>query len=473
VPPLRLALPIGIGVLAALSLLVPFAPVYDPWAWLIWGREIVHLDLDTSVGPSWKPLPVIVTTAFAPSGDAAPQLWLFLSRAGWLAAAALAWRLAARLVFPPRLATAIATRFAAGRMFRGRLVAGAVAALGIVLLFDPFTAWVRQFAGGLSEPLLVALVLGATDRELARRPGQALALGAAAALIRPEAWPFLAAYGILLWRRDPRLRRGAVAAAIAVPLLWVVPDLIGSGSPLTGAGRARAGDEGPVIEALDALWRSFNLVLVGLWLCAGYAALTAWRDGEREIVVLAAGALAWIGLVAVLAIGGYPGLPRFVAPAAAVVCVLGAVGLVRAIAAVDGMRSADARRRWALAATGAVIAAVALQAGVRAAQIPGVVDDALDFGRNVDGLHEVTDRLDRDRLAACDSVTTSDFLTETALAWDLDRPVDGVSLRIESAPRRGIALLNADAPRAAKEAVRAAGSRVAKAGGWSAYTISC
>jgi hypothetical protein len=164
VPPLRLVVPIGIAVVAALSLLVPFAPVYDPWAWLIWGRELVHLDLDTSVGPSWKPLPVIVTTALAPAGDASPELWLFLARVGWLASAALAWRLAARLVFPQRLATAIAARVATRRVRRGRLLAGAVAALGIVLLFDPFTAWVRQFAGGLSEPLLVALVLGAIDR---------------------------------------------------------------------------------------------------------------------------------------------------------------------------------------------------------------------------------------------------------------------------------------------------------------------
>ena len=37
--------------LAALSMLGPFAPTYDPWAWIIWGREILHLDLST-VEPS-------------------------------------------------------------------------------------------------------------------------------------------------------------------------------------------------------------------------------------------------------------------------------------------------------------------------------------------------------------------------------------------------------------------------------------
>ncbi len=55
--------------LAALSLLGPSSPTYDPWAWIIWGREITHLDLTTTSGPSWKPLPVFFTTSFALFGD--------------------------------------------------------------------------------------------------------------------------------------------------------------------------------------------------------------------------------------------------------------------------------------------------------------------------------------------------------------------------------------------------------------------
>src|SRR5687768_4233123 len=44
--------------LAAVSLVLPFEPVFDAWSWLIWGREVADLDLDTSAGASWKPLPV-------------------------------------------------------------------------------------------------------------------------------------------------------------------------------------------------------------------------------------------------------------------------------------------------------------------------------------------------------------------------------------------------------------------------------
>jgi hypothetical protein len=91
---LRLPLPVAIVVaslvLAALSLLLPSAPTYDPWAWIIWGREIAGLDLDTVDGPSWKPLPVIQTTLTAPLGEASPYLWLVTARAG--AIAALPWR---------------------------------------------------------------------------------------------------------------------------------------------------------------------------------------------------------------------------------------------------------------------------------------------------------------------------------------------------------------------------------------------
>src|SRR3954451_18354380 len=61
--------------LTALTFLAPAAPTYDPWAWIIWGREIVHLDLSTAEGPSWKPLPVLLTTPFSLFGGLAPDLW--------------------------------------------------------------------------------------------------------------------------------------------------------------------------------------------------------------------------------------------------------------------------------------------------------------------------------------------------------------------------------------------------------------
>src|SRR5881394_848932 len=85
-------------VVGAISLLIPSTPSYDPWAWLVWGREIAHFKLHTTGGPSWKPLPVIFTTLFAPFGKAAPDLWLVVARAGAVMAAAMVFRLSWRLV---------------------------------------------------------------------------------------------------------------------------------------------------------------------------------------------------------------------------------------------------------------------------------------------------------------------------------------------------------------------------------------
>src|SRR3954452_12653673 len=84
-------------VLAGLSFLMPSAPTYDPWSWIIWGREILHLDLSTVDGPSWKPLPILFTTPFALFGSLAPDLWLFVARAGAIAGVVFAYRLTRRL----------------------------------------------------------------------------------------------------------------------------------------------------------------------------------------------------------------------------------------------------------------------------------------------------------------------------------------------------------------------------------------
>jgi hypothetical protein len=465
--------PAAVAALAAASLLAPFAPLYDPWAWLVWGREIAGLDLDTEAGPSWKPLAAMIAALLAPAGDAAPSLWLFVARAGWLAAAALAYRLAWRLMFPARTATAVATRFAPRRVRLARNLAGALAALGVVLLADPFTPWMHQFAGGLSEPLLVALVLGAVDRELSGHRGQALALGFAAALLRPEVWPFLLAYGVWLRRREPRLRRWLAAAAIALPALWLVPDLIGSGSLFTGAERAREATGAPLPEALESLGRSFELPLAGLWAGAVAAVVSARQHDEREILGLAAGAAAWVALVAALAAAGFAGLPRFAAPAAAIACVLGGVGLVRLLAAIDGMRLADPRRRPAIALAGVVVAALAVQATIRAADVPAQVEEASEYARGIDELSALADAADHETLTSCRPLTTTDFLTVPPLAWDLELAMARIAVRTETAPDAGVAIISFQEASPARTAIEGRGRPLAERGRWAAYVISC
>ena len=99
--------------------------------------------------------------------------------------------------------------------------------------------WLFNTALGNSEGLLAAAVLWAVVAHLAGRRRAALALLTAAALMRPEVWPFLGAYGVWLWRRDPADRRAVILAGASIPLLWFGPDVLGAGGALDASKTAR------------------------------------------------------------------------------------------------------------------------------------------------------------------------------------------------------------------------------------------
>jgi hypothetical protein len=84
-----IAVCVGVG---GLSLVLPSEASYDPWAWLVWGREVAHLHLDTTGGPSWKPLPVLVTALVSPlsalDSDLPGAARMIFARAGSLLALA-------------------------------------------------------------------------------------------------------------------------------------------------------------------------------------------------------------------------------------------------------------------------------------------------------------------------------------------------------------------------------------------------
>jgi hypothetical protein len=313
----------GCVALSALSAAVlPTVPSYDPWAWIVWGREVVdpHLSFATGGGPSWKPLPVIFTTVFGLFGGAAPTLWVITARVGGLLALVGAWRLGWRLAARLPGATLQAARLACA-------VAAAVAVLGELLTQDFFYYMYR----GTSEPMLIATALWSVDRWLDRRHAQAFVIGVAGGLIRPEWWPFVGLYGLWLWRREPGLRALVVIGLASIPFFWFVPPWIGSGQPFLAATHAKEynGHLGNHPE-LTALRRAGNLQVLPALIAAFVAVAWTWlRERDRMTLALAGGAVAWIVLVVAMVVDGYPGLERFFLPASALICVLAGVGVAR------------------------------------------------------------------------------------------------------------------------------------------------
>jgi hypothetical protein len=333
-------------VLAALTLLLPSAPTYDPWAWIIWGREVAHLDLVTTNGPSWKPLPVMFTTVFSFFGSAAPDLWLVIARAGAIAAVVMAFNVARRL--------------------GGGLAGGAAAAAALAIA--PW--WIRNAALGNSEGLIVAFLLGAIDRHLAGDRRWSFLLAVCAGLLRPEAWPFLGLYGLwLLWRRELPVRL-VVGCGIGVVALWLLPEWWGSGDLLRAAHRAKDVNPGAPTYADNPAREVLNdagLMLTGP-LMAGLAcvAVMVMVRRDRAVAGLIVLAIAWLGLVAYMTSDGFSGNQRYlIAPVALLIVLAGAgIGwalgqavalLARGVPALRGRRAVPTALALAAAAVTAFV----------------------------------------------------------------------------------------------------------------------
>lgn len=441
------ALIAGCVALACLSLLGPAPIGYDPWGWLVWGREVTQLALDTTGGPSWKPLPVLFTTLLAPLGDAAPILWLVLARAGGLFGLVLAFRLAARFAGP---------------------WAGALACLALLLTPDDASRWVRYMAQGNIEPLLIALCLWAIERHLDGHRAQAFVLGVLAALARPEVWPFLGLYGVWLLWRDPRARPLVLTLGPLVGLLWFGGDWWGSGDPLTGGDRARVLGSS-IDRGVLALERAFGSVILPVWVGAAAAVVLALRDRDRVQLALAAGALGWIAVILVTTFQfGFAASARFFAPAAALLCVLAGVGTVRLVAALDRLPA-----RVALAT-----ALVALTAPFAAGRVAALETQGVESSARGALLGDLDTAVDRaggpDPLAGCGALATDlQYITaQPALAWRLGVPMDLVNSRIGEGP--GVIFALAGGPR--DERLRRPDSRareLARTEDWGVFAIGC
>jgi hypothetical protein len=455
---------LGCFALAALSLAGPSVPTQDSWSWIVWGREVAHLTLDTTAGSSWKPLPVLFTTPFSLFGDIAPELWLVVARAGGLLAILFAYRIAARL---------------AGPLFG--VAAGIVAAVSMAS-----ADWLRYLAHGNVEPLSAGLVLGAIDRHLDGKRHQAAVLGMLAALGRPELFPFLLVYAIWVLRRREAKLAAMVAVLLVVPVLWLGGDWWGSGDPLSGGKKAagfserqthrteavkrkHAAEKGLTASAQPSFGNTLkggsNILMIPVELLAVVAIVLAYRRRRREVLVLAAGAVALTLIVALMVPLGYGGSPRFMFPAAAVVCVLAGLSVAWLLEL--------ARTRARMAAVGAALLAVTVPFAV------------IRAGTDRDRIHDVRlrtqlqDNLDRavaqaggaDHVRSLGHPRVNPSFAHQ-LAWDLDVHQDEVGpLRYPAVIFQGpqTRVSPGAKPRVPRFDVKS--RRIASVAGWKAFHV--
>ena len=409
----RPAAALGVTLLTA-SIVIVIAvgarPGFDPYGWLVWGRQTLHLALDTNAAPSWKPLPYVFAVPYALFGRAQVGLWMVTACALSLSASVFAGRIAYRLTEAPA-----DRRWAA---WAAALFAG-VSVLGI-------NNYTHYTLSAQSDPMIVALVLAAVDCGLSGRRRWALACWLLASLGRPEAWPFLALYAGWLWRTDGALRPYVAASGILLLLLWFGIPAISSRSFFIAGDNAMDSGQAIVGNKLTGVLRRFidmNATPVELAALLG-CGFGLWRR-DRRIIGLAAGAIVWLLVEIAFAYHGWPALQRYMFEAGAVLTVLAGVAVGRLLAAPPSFGRGFAG-----------IGSIALVGVLAGSVVPTAVHRIQAEQQDLRALHQratdinrLSDAIAADggraRLLACGAPLTR-LSYQTALAWTLRVNVSAV-----------------------------------------------
>lgn len=409
-------------VAVAWVILTRMRPAYDAFGWLVWGRQTLHLDLNTDGAPSWKPLTFLFTLPYALSG-ANPQMWLWMitSSAAALAGAVFAARIAFRLAGPcPQRPWA-------------PWVAAAFAGFGILGI----NGYSRLVLIAVSDPMVMTLCLAAIDSHLSGRRRLTFALLVLISLGRPEGWPFAGLYAAWAWRAVPSMRPLTVAGIVLIPIAWfVVPALTSHSWFISGD---LALDSQNVIHGnkiVGVLNRLRGLHDVPMQLAALFAlSLTAVRR-ERTWMLLAAAAGLWVVIEIAFAYHGWPAVPRYLLEPAAVLVVLAASAVGRLLAYVP--QRTDLLRWVPIAVVSVLIVAQLPAARSRARTAHGEIDTAHHSATQLSALQSVIRSAGGPaRIKACGrTVTTLRYQSE--LAWALGSNVGTIGYVRPGSTRRRI-----------------------------------
>jgi hypothetical protein len=306
---------VALGVLVLSAVIVRTLgtrPGYDPYGWLIWGYQTLHLNLDLGGAPSWKPLTWVFTVPYSLFGHDALWLWMFTAVFVSLAGGIFAGRIAYRLTGPSP-----DRRYAP-------IAAGVFAGLAVLGIQD----YMHYTLSVQSDPMIVTFCLAAIDCHLSGHPRWAFAFGVLASLGRPEAWPFLGLYSIWAWRSIPSMRWTIYAGLALIPLLWFGVPTITNNRPFVSGDLAllspRELHQNKVIGVLN---RFTALQYLPVQLLALFAIVMAAIRRNRTVLILAGGAVSWIVVEIAFALHGWPAVPRYLFEPAGVMIALAGVGV--------------------------------------------------------------------------------------------------------------------------------------------------
>jgi hypothetical protein len=331
-------------------------PGYDPYGWLIWGYQTLHLHLDLGGAPSWKPLPLLFTAPYALFGHFSLWLWMVTAEAVSFGGSIFAGRIAYRVVNPAN---------DPARRYRYAAIAAAIfAGLGMYGIQDNINgtldSYLHYIFSAQSDPMIVTMVLAAIDFHMNGHRRWVIVMLLLAGLGRPEVWPVLGLYGLWCWVKRPDMRIFLAVCAFALVFLWFGVPTITNGRPFVAGdlaqGSPRQLHQNKIIGTIDRfktlnLWpvwvfalsavawagyrlRAGGVRLGGIRLRGLRAALhddaiapAARTERTNDVLVLGlAGAiLIWLIVEVAFALHGWAAVPRYIFPPAVVAILLGGI----------------------------------------------------------------------------------------------------------------------------------------------------
>jgi hypothetical protein len=318
-------------------------PNYDSYYSLLWGRELLDLQLpsfEAYRAPTEHPLAVAFGAVLSIFGDGADRLLVLLTLLSLVALAAGTYRLG-RVCFTPFV--------------------GAIAAFLVLTRFDFPSLAVR---GYIDIPFMATVVwAGALEASRPRRGTLVFLLLAAAGLMRPEAWLLAGLYFLWMsWDATwPERFRYAALTAIG-PVVWALTDFVVTGDPLFSlnstqdlAEELRRQKSGSVVlEALPQFLRATVKTPVYFAGLAGIV-IALWKFPLRFVIP---GVLFLVGSGAFVASGiaGLSVIVRYLMVPSVMLCLFAGVALGGFTMLERGSRL---RRAWALAAAVGLVVGLA------------------------------------------------------------------------------------------------------------------